>query len=306
MWVGANTGAFISGDGNNGFFWRGTGQGLIGADYTITIPQIPLTLGGGGTLKLPITGSVTALTVQPFTVHGIGDSSTGIPLNLQINVLGQQTDEIGVNVHIPVIDKNVTIPLPPLPISLGITVDNKIGAILTPQIRISPITFNDFVVGGDSTSLSADVLGGLGPVTIPVFQLSPVPGFGNSTGVPSSGFFNSGAGGGSGFGNAGGGVSGWWNVASQASGYQNLGSLVSGFINKGDLLSGINNTNMLGLSTSGVGNVGDHLSGLFFQGADRMSVFNAGLADVGVGNVGFGSVGDGNVGGGKHRRVHLR
>ncbi|MGV0489639.1 hypothetical protein AB3G43_28600, partial [Mycobacterium kansasii] len=290
--------AFITGDANNGFFWRGTGQGLIAADYTITIPHIPLTLGGGGLFELPITGHITGLTVQSFMVHGIGDSNTGIPLNLQLNVLGQQTDEIGVHVHIPVIDKNVTIPLPALPISLGITVDNQIGAILVPPITINPITFNNFMVGNNTTSLSADVAGGIGPVTIPVLQLAAAPGFGNSTGVPSSGFFNSGVGGGSGVGNSGSGVSGWWNVGSLSSGYQNLGNLVSGFINKGELLSGINNSNILGLSTSGVGNVGDNVSGLFFQGADRMSIFNAGLANVGVGNVGFGSVGDGNVGGG--------
>ncbi|MGV7524088.1 hypothetical protein PJN09_28665, partial [Mycobacterium kansasii] len=139
--------------------WRGTGQGLIAADYTLTIPHIPLTLGGGGFFELPITGSITGMTVQSFMVHGIGDSNTGIPLNLQLNVLGQQTDEIGVQVHIPVIDKDVTIPLPALPISLGITVDNQIGAILVPPITINPITFNNVMVGNNTTSLSADVAG---------------------------------------------------------------------------------------------------------------------------------------------------
>ncbi|WP_180276348.1 hypothetical protein, partial [Mycobacterium ostraviense] len=168
MWVGANTGAFISGDGNNGFFWRGTGQGLIGADYTITIPRIPLAIGLGGILKLPITGDITGLTINPFTLHGIGDSNTGIPVNADFTLLGS-TGGTTIHFDIPGTDLGFSFDLPSLPISIGVDVDDQLSPITVPRIRISPITFNDFVVGGDSTSLSADVLGGLGPVTIPVF-----------------------------------------------------------------------------------------------------------------------------------------
>ncbi|WP_251990950.1 hypothetical protein, partial [Mycobacterium tuberculosis] len=49
-----------------------------------------------------------------------------------------------------------------------------------------------------------------------LIDLPAVPGFGNTTGAPSSGFFNSGAGGVSGFGNVGAMVSGGWNQAPSA------------------------------------------------------------------------------------------
>ncbi|MDC9008268.1 hypothetical protein PR350_26600, partial [Mycobacterium marinum] len=266
---------------------------------TITIPQIPLTIGGGGILNIPIAGAITGLTVQPFMVHGVGTSTTGIPLDLQVTILGADTNEIGVDVHIPKpIDKDVTVPIPSIPVlNLGVTIDNEIGAIVAPEIAINPINFNKFMIGNEDSPLTVHIGGGAGPVTIPVFHLSPTPGFGNSGGAPSSGFFNSGDGV-SGFGNFGATVSGWGNVASHASGFENFGTGLSGFTNVGDVLSGLKNTNSSGLGTSGVGNVGDSLSGLFYAGPDRMSIFNAGLGNLGVGNVGFASVGDGNVGGG--------
>ncbi|MCY0611254.1 hypothetical protein OVV29_37655, partial [Klebsiella pneumoniae] len=74
----------------------------------------------------------------------------------------------------------------------------------------------------------------LGPVHI-LIDLPAVPGFGNTTGAPSSGFFNSGAGGVSGFGNVGAMVSGGWNQAPSAllgggSGVFNAGTLHSGVL----------------------------------------------------------------------------
>ncbi|WP_415823776.1 hypothetical protein, partial [Mycobacterium basiliense] len=180
-----NTGAFISGDMNNGLFWRGTSQGLIGADYTITIPQIPLTIGASGFLKLPITGEISTMTINPITLHGEGGS--GIPLIAHFTLLGSTQST---SIDIP--GTSLSFDLPSLPISIGVDINDEVSAITTPTIWINPITFDDFLVGSDTTPLTANIAGGLGPVTIPVLQLSAMPGLGNSTSVPSSGFFNSG------------------------------------------------------------------------------------------------------------------
>ncbi|WP_459758592.1 pentapeptide repeat-containing protein, partial [Mycobacterium riyadhense] len=289
-----NTGAFVSGDGNNGFFWRGDGQGLMEADYTLTIPAIPLTLGASGVLKLPITGNITGLSVEPFTIHGGGGAA--IPLDARFTLLGH-TSGTSVHVGIPDTDLGFTVHVPELPISILVDVEDSISPITTPRIRINTIDFHDFVVGGDTTSLVADVGGTVGGITVPVFHMSAEPGFGNTTDAPSSGFFNSGDGSASGFGNVGDRLSGFWNNASQASGFKNVGSLLSGLTNMGDSLSGIANTSVLGLASSGVGNSGENLSGVFFNGGlANLGVGNFGLADVGVGNVGVGNVGVGNVG----------
>ncbi len=185
-----NTGAFVSGDGNNGFFWRGDGQGLVEADYTLTIPAIPVTLGASGVLKLPITGNITGLSVEPFTIHGGGGA--GVPIDLDVTINGFESDALSIRVHIPVIDTNVNVPIPRVPLVLGLTIDNQLSVITTPRITFNVIEFHDFVVGGDTTSLVADVGGTVGGITVPVFHMSAEPGFGNTTDAPSSGFFNSG------------------------------------------------------------------------------------------------------------------
>ncbi len=103
-----------------------------------------------------------------------------------------------------------------------------------------------------------------GPIQIPIINVPPTPGFGNTTTTPSSGFFNSGDGGGSGFYNFGSAMSGWWNQAHSAaagagSGFANFGSLDSGVLNFGSGVSGLYNTGGLPPGTpavvSGIGNV---------------------------------------------------
>ncbi|WP_421648498.1 pentapeptide repeat-containing protein, partial [Mycobacterium marinum] len=265
-----NTGAFVSGDMNNGFFWRGTGQGLIGADYTITIPQIPLTIGGGGILNIPITGAITGLTVQSFTVHGVGSAATPIPVNLHLNVDGESGGAT-VSVHIPNTDVSFDVHVDGLPITLDLPLDSEVRPIVVPDIPISriPIVLS---LGSDSTSLNTAIGAGIGPISIPILDLPTAPGFGNATDSPSSGFFNSGPGGVSGFGNVGDTLSGVWNFGSYASGLQNYGgSLLSGITNLGGATSGVGNTSDLGLAIagviSGIGNVGSQLSGLFLEGS---------------------------------------
>ncbi|MEB3907021.1 PPE family protein, partial [Mycobacterium ulcerans] len=160
-----NTGAFVSGDMNNGFFWRGTGQGLIGADYTITIPQIPLTIGGGGILNIPITGAITGLTVQSFTVHGVGSAATPIPVNLHLNVDGESGGAT-VSVHIPNTDVSFDVHVDGLPITLDLPLDSEVRPIVVPDIPISriPIVLS---LGSDSTSLNTAIGAGIGPISSP-------------------------------------------------------------------------------------------------------------------------------------------
>ncbi|MDC8975887.1 hypothetical protein PR390_27015, partial [Mycobacterium marinum] len=181
------TGAFVSGDMNNGFFWRGTGQGLIGADYTITIPHIPITVGGGGILKLPLTGEISNLKVEPFGLRGEGGG--GIPLIAHFTLLG---DTKATTIDIP--GTSLSFELPSLPVAIKVDINDELSVISTPEITINPITFNEFVIGSDETPFDVSIDGGIEPLTVTVFHLSPTPGFGNSGGAPSSGFFNSGDG----------------------------------------------------------------------------------------------------------------
>ncbi|WP_151066887.1 hypothetical protein, partial [Mycobacterium tuberculosis] len=69
----------------------------------------------------------------------------------------------------------------------------------------------------DPIPLNFDVLSSAGPINISIIDIPALPGFGNSTQMPSSGFFNTGAGGGSGIGNLGAGVSGLLNQAGAGS-----------------------------------------------------------------------------------------
>jgi hypothetical protein len=104
----------------------------------------------------------------------------------------------------------------------------------------------------------------------------------NTSTTPSSGFFNSGAGGASGFLNdAGGAVSGLEDKFADSSGLfnsggpgisglQNVGTLQSGWANLGNFMSGVYNTSILNLATqafvSGFANFGTRLSGVLNSG----------------------------------------
>ncbi|MGV7524089.1 PPE family protein, partial [Mycobacterium kansasii] len=136
---------------NNGFFWRGDGQGHAGFDYTLTIPAIALNLGVNVPLNIPITGHLGDIVIGSFTIP-----------TLHLN---------------------------------GSNLTGTIGPIVVDPITITGPSL-DLHVGGPGESLQLDISGpALGPVVIPVLQVAAGPGVGNSTGVPSSGFFNSGVGG---------------------------------------------------------------------------------------------------------------
>ncbi|MBL7661049.1 hypothetical protein INQ28_32695, partial [Escherichia coli] len=76
------------------------------------------------------------------------------------------------------------------------------------------------------TAINIGATVGVDAINIPIIHIPATPGFGNSTGGLSSGFFNSGAGSASGFGNFGGAASGFMNLVSTTSG-------MSGFLNVG-------------------------------------------------------------------------
>ncbi|MBP0661285.1 pentapeptide repeat-containing protein, partial [Mycobacterium tuberculosis] len=281
----------------------------------LDIPRVPVTLNylfgsqPGGPLKIgPITGLFnTPIGLTPLALSQIviGASSsqgtiTAFLANLPFSTPVVTIDEIpllasitGHSEPVDIFPGGLTIPaMNPLSINLS----GGTGAVTIPAITIGEIPF-DLVA--HST---------LGPVHI-LIDLPAVPGFGNTTGAPSSGFFNSGAGGVSGFGNVGAMVSGGWNQAPSAllgggSGVFNAGTLHSGVLNFGSGMSGLFNTSVLGLGApalvSGLGSVGQQLSGLLASGTalHQGLVLNFGLADVGLGNVGLGNVGDFNLGAG--------
>ncbi|WP_031740984.1 hypothetical protein, partial [Mycobacterium tuberculosis] len=269
----------------------------------LDIPRVPVTLNylfgsqPGGPLKIgPITGLFnTPIGLTPLALSQIviGASSsqgtiTAFLANLPFSTPVVTIDEIpllasitGHSEPVDIFPGGLTIPaMNPLSINLS----GGTGAVTIPAITIGEIPF-DLVA--HST---------LGPVHI-LIDLPAVPGFGNTTGAPSSGFFNSGAGGVSGFGNVGAMVSGGWNQAPSAllgggSGVFNAGTLHSGVLNFGSGMSGLFNTSVLGLGApalvSGLGSVGQQLSGLLASGTalHQGLVLNFGLADVGLGNVG--------------------
>ncbi len=126
--------------------------------------------------------------------------------------------------------------IPTLP--LGLALSNGIPPVDIPAIVLDRILLD----------LHADTT--IGPINVPIAGFGGVPGFGNSTTLPSSGFFNTGAGGGSGFSNTGAGMSGLLNAMSDpllgsASGFANFGTQLSGILNRGAGISGVYNTGAL-------------------------------------------------------------
>ncbi|AMC91798.1 Conserved protein of uncharacterised function%2C PPE family protein%2C PPE54 (fragment) [Mycobacterium tuberculosis] len=177
------------------------------------------------------------------------------------------------------------IPVDPIHVELPLSV--TIGPFVSPEITIPQLPLGLALSGAtpafafpleitiDRIPVVLDVNALLGPINAGLV-IPPVPGFGNTTAVPSSGFFNIGGGGGlSGFHNLGAGMSGVLNAISDpllgsASGFANFGTQLSGILNRGADISGVYNTGALGLITSalvsGFGNVGQQLAGLIYTG----------------------------------------
>ncbi|MFQ2845941.1 hypothetical protein, partial [Mycobacterium paragordonae] len=94
-----------------------------------------------GILNIPITGTITGLTVNPFSVHGVGGG--GIPVVGHLTLLGQ-TPNITIGIDLPDPVGHVGVDVPGLPIRLEIGVANNfLQPITTPAIRINTIAFNN-------------------------------------------------------------------------------------------------------------------------------------------------------------------
>ncbi|MBP0500357.1 PPE family protein, partial [Mycobacterium tuberculosis] len=253
----------------------------------ITIPALGLDPATGVTVG-PIFSSGSI--IDPFSLTLLGFINVNVPAIqtapseiLPFTVL---LSSLGVTHLTP----EITIPgfhIPVDPIHVELPLSVTIGPFVSPEITIPQLPLGLALSGAtpafafpleitiDRIPVVLDVNALLGPINAGLV-IPPVPGFGNTTAVPSSGFFNIGGGGGlSGFHNVGAGMSGVLNAISDpllgsASGFANFGTQLSGILNRGADISGVYNTGALGLITSalvsGFGNVGQQLAGLIYTG----------------------------------------
>ncbi|ORB30493.1 hypothetical protein BST40_28425, partial [Mycobacterium persicum] len=259
------TGAFNTGNMNNGILWRADSHGLLGATYTITIPEIPLHAVGTIPINIPITSTITNVVYSGMTM-------SDIPFGF-------------------------TVGFGPIPAFTG-----KIDSLTIPQVEVlAPVPAPHGAIGGPNTVVEITSLASIGPVDWTIFSFGGQPGFGNSTTAPSSGFFNSGTGSSSGFFNSGANNSGLTNIDFGNSGVLNIGVVQSGIANLGNSISGFINTGPPGFSSpaaiSGLHNVGTSLAGFLRDGTNG-TTFNIGLANQGGLNLGSANVGDLNLGSG--------
>ncbi|WP_142361053.1 PPE family protein, partial [Mycobacterium kansasii] len=254
---------------NNGILWRADSHGLLGATYTITIPEIPAALDVKIPINIPITASITPINIAPFGIDPVPFSGMNDGLG------GDIEGWIG--------------PIAFSPIVLDIA---------NPAINLN--------IGNPDGSTVIDIGGtaGLGPIQMPLVDIPATPGFFNFSGPPSSGFFNSGTGSSSGFFNIGANNSGLRNISDGIlgnSGFNNVGALQSGLTNLGNGISGWGNVSPLDFSDSatisGFRNAGTDLAGLLRDGANS-TTFNIGLENLGALNLGSVNTGDLNLGSG--------
>ncbi|REX60755.1 pentapeptide repeat-containing protein, partial [Mycobacterium tuberculosis] len=283
----------------------------------IDIPPMDFTLG----LPVlgPITGQLGPIHLEPIVVAGIG-----VPLEIEPIPL----DAISLSESIPI---RIPVDIPASVID-GISMSEVVpidASVDIPAVTITGTTISAIPLGFDIRTSA-------GPLNIPIIDIPAAPGFGNSTQMPSSGFFNTGAGGGSGIGNLGAGVSGLLNQAGAGSlvgtlsGLGNAGTLASGVLNSGTAISGLFNVSTLDATTpaviSGFSNLGDHMSGVSIDGliailtfppaesvfdqiidaaiaelqhldiGNALALGNVGGVNLGLANVGEFNLGAGNVG----------
>lgn len=139
----------------------------ISVQIQVAIPLTSATLGG---LALPLQQTIDAIELPAISF------SQSIPIDIPpIDIPASTINGISMSEVVP-IDVSVDIP-----------------AVTITGTRIDPIPLN------------FDVLSSAGPINISIIDIPALPGFGNSTELPSSGFFNTGGGGGSGIANFGAG-----------------------------------------------------------------------------------------------------
>lgn len=75
------TGAFITGSMNNGLLWRADRQGLLAANYTITIERPAAFLNVDIPVNIPITGDITNVSIPAITFPRI-DASGSVDIGI--------------------------------------------------------------------------------------------------------------------------------------------------------------------------------------------------------------------------------
>ncbi|MCQ4365756.1 PPE family protein, partial [Mycobacterium gordonae] len=194
-----NSGDFNSGDTNTGWFNTGdlnTGIGNSG--------DVNTGIGNSGDMN------------NGMFVRGDAQGMTGVSYSIHIN---QIPVDFGMRFPVNTTISGGTFDITTLPFNIGAlnlnTLSNTsgtIGPISVPTITISGPRLS-FTLGGPGYTTYGGISGTVGPIDIPLFSIPAGPGIGNTTGAPSSGFFNSGSGSSSGFFNVGAGSSGWQNMA---------------------------------------------------------------------------------------------
>ncbi|AIH51157.1 hypothetical protein IQ38_00100, partial [Mycobacterium tuberculosis] len=270
------TGAFITGSMNNGLLWRADRQGLLAANYTITIERPAAFLNVDIPVNIPITGDITNVSIPAITFPRIDASGS---------------------VDIGILSGTVLAPVGPITLHGG----DASAPLDTPiEIDFGPSPAINLNIGKPDGSTVINIVGGAGagPISIPIIDLRPAPGFFNATTGPSSGFLNWGAGSASGLLNFG-NNSGLYNFATSSmgnSGFQNYGSLQSGWANLGNSISGIYNTGLgAPANVSGLLNIGTNLAG-WLQNGPTETTFSVGLANLGFWNLGSANIGNYNLG----------
>ncbi|WP_188113195.1 hypothetical protein, partial [Mycobacterium simiae] len=227
--------------------------------------------------------------VPEIPLHVVGT----IPINIPIT--STFTDTVYSGMTIAEVPFGFTVGIGPVPAFTGV-----INALTIPQITIvGPVPPPHATIGGPNTAIDITGFASVGPVDWTLLSIEGQPGLGNSTGLPSSGFFNSGTGTSSGFLNTGASNSGFNNVNFGNSGVGNIGALQSGMANLGNSVSGLMNASPLDLSRpanlSGLQNVGVNLAGLLRDGTNGTTI-NIGLANLGGLNLGSANIGGLNLG----------
>ncbi|NKE29410.1 hypothetical protein FVP32_24985, partial [Mycobacterium tuberculosis] len=134
-----------------------------------------------------------------------GDYQGLVGLNLVIDMPLPISLGVNIPIDIPITASAGNITL--MGVTIPPTGDIVLSSIAGQRAHFGPITIPNITVVGPTTTVAiggpntAITITGGGAIRIPLISIPAAPGFGNSTTNPSSGFFNTGAGGASGFGN---------------------------------------------------------------------------------------------------------
>ncbi|NKE28994.1 hypothetical protein FVP32_22875, partial [Mycobacterium tuberculosis] len=164
---------------------------------TMTLPLISMRFEGedwilGSTAAIPNFGDPFPAPTQGITIHtGPGPGTTG---ELKISIPGFEIPQIATTRFL--LDVNISGGLPAFTLFAGgLTIPtNAIPLTIDASGALDPITIFPGGYTIDPLPLHLALNLTVPDSSIPIIDVPPTPGFGNTTATPSSGFFNSGAG----------------------------------------------------------------------------------------------------------------